>query len=107
MSAQIVFAIYKPNAGKDAELRALIGRHVPALRKLGLITDPPAVHVRASDGSYVEIFEWVSAEASRRVHEHPEIAQIWEQMGAVGSFGKLADLPEAQREFSHFEPVAL
>ena len=105
MSAQIVFAMYRPNTGKDAELRALIARHIPALRKLGLVTTRDPTLVRAEDGSYIEIFEWISNEAARKAHEHPEIAEIWEQMGIVGSFGKLRDLPEAGREFPHFEPV--
>jgi hypothetical protein len=105
MSTQIVFAMYRPNAGKDAELRALLARHVPALRRLGLITRRDPLLVRSRDGSYIEIFEWVSDEAARSAHEHPEIAEIWEQLGVVGSFGKLRDLPEAEKEFPHFEPV--
>ena len=107
MSAQIVFAMYRPNAGRDTELRALIARHLPALRKLGLVTKRDPLLIRAADGSYIEIFEWISNEAARRAHEHPEIAEIWEQMGIVGSFGKLRDLSEAEREFPHFEPIAL
>jgi hypothetical protein len=107
MSAQIVFALYKPNESKDAELRALIARHIPALRKLGLITPRASVLARASDGTYIEIFEWVSNEASRKAHEHPEIAEIWEQMGVVGTFRKLNQLAEAAHEFSHFAPVSL
>jgi hypothetical protein len=105
MSAQIVFAMYRPNRGKDTELRGLIARHVPALRKLGLVTKRDPLLLRASDGSYIEVFEWISNEAARRAHEHPEIAEIWEQMGVVGSFGKLRDLPEADREFPNFEPL--
>src|SRR5215472_17981931 len=105
MSAQIVFAVYRPNQGKDAELRTLISRHLPALRKLGLVTKRDPLLLRAQDGSYIEIFEWISREAARRAHEHPEIAEIWEQMSVVGSFGKLRDLSEAGREFPHFEPV--
>ena len=107
MSAQIVFAMYRPNPGKNAELQMLIARHVPALKKLGLVTTRDPMLLRASDGSYLEIFEWVSNEAARRAHEHPEIAEIWEQMGAIGSFGRLRDLSEAEREFPHFEPIAL
>src|SRR5262245_12980536 len=105
MSAQIVFAMYRPNRGKDTELRALIARHVPALRKFGLVTKRDPLLLQAQDGSYIEIFEWISGEASRHAHEHPEIAEIWEQMGVVGSFGTLRDLAEADREFPHFVPV--
>jgi hypothetical protein len=107
MTTEIVLAMYRPNTGKDSELRAAIARHVPALRKLGLITARATVLMKAKDGSYIELFEWTSAEAARRAHEHPEIAEIWEQMGAVGTFGKLKQLAEAEHEFPHFAPQTL
>lgn len=31
MASQIVFALYRPHAEKDAALRQLIARHIPAL----------------------------------------------------------------------------
>ena len=107
MRAQVVFAMYRPHSANDAQLRALIARHLPALRKFGLVTKRDPLLLRAGDGSYIEIFEWVSEEAARKAHEHQEIAEIWEQMGVVGSFGKLRDLPEVDKEFPHFEPVSL
>ena len=104
---RIVFAMYRPNEGKDADLRALIAQHVPALRALGLVTKRDPVLVKSRNGSYVEIFEWISDDASRSAHEHPQIAEIWEQMGVVGTFGRLSQLAEANSEFPHFQPVEL
>jgi len=106
MSSKIVFAMYRPNAGKDGELRALIARHLPALRNLGLVTSREPMLVRAKDGSYIDIFEWLSDDAALKAHEHPEIAEIWEQMGVAGGFGKLCHLSEANLEFPHFEPIS-
>jgi hypothetical protein len=107
MTAQIVFALYRPHAGKDALLRALIARHIPALRRLQLITDRPSVLARAGDGTYVEVFEWVSETASRTAHDHADIAEIWDGIEQVADFATLAGLAEAQRAFTHFEPVEL
>ncbi|HEX4197771.1 MAG TPA: hypothetical protein VHZ26_10040 [Caulobacteraceae bacterium] len=107
MTAQIVFALYRPHAGQDAALRRLIARHVPALRRLGLVTARPPVLARAGDGTYVEIFEWVSETAARAAHDHAEIAEIWDAMEQIADFAALASLAEAQRPFTHFEPVAL
>jgi hypothetical protein len=105
VSTQIVFAVYRPNDGQDVEFRALIARHVPALKKAGLVTKRDPLLLKSSDGSYIEIFEWASVEAARKAHDYPEVAEIWDRMGAIGSFGKLADLPEAGRQFPHFESV--
>jgi hypothetical protein len=107
MACQIVFALYRPHAEKDAALRRLIARHIPALRRLELITDRPSVLARAGDGTYVEVFKWVSETAARAAHDHPDIAEIWDGMEAIADFTTLADLAEAQRPFTHFEPVEL
>ncbi len=73
----------RPHAGKHAMLAwSLVQRHCPTLRKYELITDREPVICRAGDGTIIEVFEWVSDEAHKRVHELPEIAAIWEQMGA-------------------------
>lgn len=106
MNPQIVIAMYKPHSGKDAELRALIARHIPTLRRLELITDRPSVLARAHNGTYLEVFEWREA-ASARAHEHPEVARIWEAMELVADFVSLSSLHEADERFPHFAPVLL
>jgi len=107
MTAQIVIATYKPHDGNDEALRALIREHLPTLRKYELATDRPSMLMRSSDGTYLEIFEWVSAEAAGLAHEHPAIAKIWDGMGALGDMPALEQLEETKRPFPHFEPVEL
>ena len=107
MKPEVVFALYRPHAGRDAELRRLIARHLPVLRKLELVTDRPPILVRARDGTYIEVFEWRSEESARLAHEHPEVAKVWEAMGEIADFPALESLAEARERFSHFEPVAL
>lgn len=100
-----MFAAYRPHAGKDAALLKAIRDHMPVLRKLELITDRAPIVVRAKDGSIIEVFEWVSDEAMRMAHEHPEVATVWEGIGAVADIQTLGGLPEAGDRFPHFEPV--
>jgi len=107
MKPEVVFALYRPHPGKDAELRALISQHIPVLRRLELITDRAAVLARAQDGTYIEVFEWRSADGSRLAHQHPEVAQVWEAMGKIADFPSLDALAEAKERFCHFEPVTL
>jgi hypothetical protein len=40
MKSEVVFALYRPHAGKDAELRRLIAQHLPVLRRLELVSEP-------------------------------------------------------------------
>ena len=104
MNPEIVIAMYKPHEGKDIELRALIRKHVPKLRRLELITDRPALLAQAQNGTYLEIFEWREV---GRAHEHPEVARIWEAMELVADLVSLSSLDEAKRSFPHFKPVEL
>ena len=52
MNPEIVIALYRPNEGREEELRALIDEHLPVLRRLELVTQtlgiqPPASESRA------------------------------------------------------------
>jgi hypothetical protein len=105
MDSQIVIALYRPHAGQADALAELARRHLPLLRTLGLVTDRPGVLCRAGDGTLLEIFEWASADGSARAHDEPEVARLWEAMGAIADFPNLADLPEAGQRFPHFAPL--
>ncbi len=103
MSTQIVFAAYKPHAGKEDQLEGLIKQHVPILRDLELITDRPSLTVKSKDGTYMEIIEWRDVRAADTAHEHPAVAKVWEAMAKISDFISLKQLPESEKPFSHFE----
>ena len=104
---QIVFAAYRPHEGKDAALLRAIDGHLPVLRKLGLITERTPIIVRAKDRTIIEIFEWATEDAARKAHQHPEVAKVWEGIGAVADIATLGGLAEAGDRFPHFEPVTV
>ena len=107
MSTTMAFAMYKPHAGKENALAALVKKHLPALRQYGLITERDGYLAKSKDGTFCEIFEWVSPDASRQAHEHPAIAKIWEAMGEIADFPAMNALPEAGNRFPNFAMMAL
>ena len=100
-----VIACYRPHAGREADLVALVRRHVPRLRELGLATDAPAIVTRAPDGTIVEVFEWASEEAVRIAHEHPGVKELWDAFGELCEYVPIASVPGAEHPFTHLEPV--
>lgn len=83
---------YVAKPGKEAELLALVRRHEPALRKVGLVTKEPfrlwkAYNIRTGEHSIVEHFVWKDGKAPDVAHQTPEVMAVWEPMGPV-----LADL---------------
>ena len=106
MPGEIVTALYRPRPGKEGALRALLKRHVATLRAEGLATRRPVVLMRSrADRTYVEVFEWATAESAGEAHVNPRVAEIWKGMGEVCDMLTLADLKEATERFPHFEPV--
>ena len=79
--------LYRVRPGRETEFTALLRRHWPTLRKLGLVTSDPARHWlgQEQEGAplFVEMFEWCDEAASGSAHEHPEVMAIWEPMDAL------------------------
>jgi hypothetical protein len=103
---EVVFAAYRPKAGKADVLRELVRGHVATLREIGLATARPATVVSAEDGTLIEIFEWVAGGA-QQAHDHPRVQEIWGAMGDVCDFVALSEIAETARPFSHYTPVEL
>jgi hypothetical protein len=101
----ISIACYKPQAGCEDALLALVRDHLPPLRAEGLVTQRPSIVMRTADGTIVEIFEWVSAEAIASAHRNPVVQQLWKRFEAVCTYQIPASLPEFQNMFAHFEPL--
>ena len=80
--------IYRPKAGTETALEALVRKHLPTLRSLGLLGTGQSVAYRAEDKRshavcYVEIFDWKDGRASDVAHQTPEVMAIWEPMGPL------------------------
>lgn len=101
----IVICSYRAKPEKEAALKDLLLRHVPALRRLKLATDRPVIHARSKDGTFLEIFEWASEEASRGAHDHPEVQRLWGEFADVCEFVPMSGLEELARPFAHFTPL--
>jgi quinol monooxygenase YgiN len=79
---------YVPKPGKEDELLALVKKHEPALRGVGLVTAKPfevwkAFDVRKQRVTFIEQFQWKDGRASDVAHQTPEVMAVWEPMGPV------------------------
>jgi hypothetical protein len=101
----IAVACYKPRPGCEEALLELVRNHLPPLRALGLVTDRPSIIMRAANGTFVEVFEWVSQEAIAGAHKNPAVLDLWKGFEAVCWYETPSNLPEFQNMFAHFEPI--
>lgn len=102
-----VLVCYRPHPGQETAVLDLVREHLPILRAEGLATAEPAEVWRATDGSLLEGFEWVSTAAAQSAHGNPAVQALWGRFAQVCSYRPLAELTEAQGLFAHFERVAL
>ena len=93
MKSKVVIAAYRPNPGKQKEAEALVRKHHPTLLEIGLVTERAPVLMRAADGTLLEVFEWVDANAAAQAHENPVVAMIWEEFAKVCEFVSLDTEP--------------
>lgn len=82
-----VICTYRVKPGEEDAFKALLAKHWPALKSVGLATDDrPLIYVGKDDTGgpvFTEIFTWTSANAPQLAHEKPEVMAVWEPMGAI------------------------
>lgn len=103
--AHYVIACYRPKAGKEEELLAVLRDHLPLLRAEGLATDRPANVMQAADGTILEVFEWVSQEAVEQAHENERVKALWDRFAEVCEYVPPSAVPENHAVFPDFEPI--
>jgi hypothetical protein len=101
----IVIACYRPKPGSEAALKELMRTHVQRLAAEGLVSERTPVLMQATDGTFVEVFEWKSEEAVQAAHTNPAVLKMWEEYEAVSDYIPVGDVPEAGELFSGFKPV--
>jgi len=84
----IAIAQYRVKPGAEDRFTDVLRRHTATLRALELITDRPVEVFVGAEKSvegplFVEIFEWADADGASQAHTHPQISQLWENMGEL------------------------
>ena len=104
---RLVIVAYRPKPGQEPVLLAELRDHVHVLRSEGLATDRPVIHMRAKDGTLVEVFEWASPAAMESAHGNPRVQQMWARFAACSDTVPLNTLFESADMFAEFEPLDL
>jgi hypothetical protein len=104
---RFVIAAYHPKPGHEGELRNELRDHLPTLRREGLATERRPYVMRSNNGTYLEVFEWISSESIERAHENPAVAEMWSRLERICDHVALSELKEAGEPFAEFETVEL
>jgi hypothetical protein len=102
---QITIACYKPKPGKEEALKELMKTHLPRLKAEGLVTDRQSIIMEAKDGTILEVFEWLSAEAIASAHTNPSVLKMWGEYGEICDYVPVNTVSEAADMFAGFNPL--
>jgi hypothetical protein len=82
---ETVMATFRPKAGAEAELKAVIAAHWDAARRLNLVLPEPHVTLELKDETrapyYVDVFTWRDRDIPDDAPE--EIQKIWNDMNRL------------------------
>jgi quinol monooxygenase YgiN len=103
---ETVICTFRVKPSSLDEFMALLERHWPKLRELGLVTDRAeqsfvSESAETDHPTIVSVFEWVNGDAAERAHEHPDVAEIWEAMEPLCESRQ----GRPSMEFPHFQPL--
>ena len=104
---RFVIVAYTPRPGKEQQLMAAVKKHLQVLHAEQLVTDKPGYVMRAADGTIVEVFEWLSADAINQAHANPSVQALWAEFAAACDYTPLSKLKESQEMFAEFDAVSL
>lgn len=102
---RIVIVAYKPKPGKAEALKELTKTHVSRLKAENLVTEREPVIMETTDGTIIEVFEWLSSEAIQLAHSNPVVHTIWAEYSEVCDYIPLNSLNEAGNMFAEFTPI--
>lgn len=102
---QFVIACYRPKEGHEERLTEEVRRHLPTLRREGLVTDRPPCVMRSKDGTIIEVFEWKSEAAVEQAHRNDTVAEMWKRFEDVCDYVSLNQIEESTLPFAPFEPI--
>lgn len=101
----ISIASFRPRPGREADLLAVMHDRAVLMKKLGLVTDRPAIHARSREGMVLMISEWKSREAIETAHSTPAVQALWERFETCCEYVSLDALSEVREPFASFEAI--
>jgi predicted enzyme related to lactoylglutathione lyase/quinol monooxygenase YgiN len=101
----VVIGTYRPKQGKDQELLALLDQSFHALRASDLLGYYPRSVLKAAEGAYLEIFEWMSPDSMDQAMKDQSIQAVWKKIGDICEMLPISSLKEAAKPFAEFERV--
>jgi hypothetical protein len=102
MATEIALAAYRPRAGQEDALRAVLREDLATLRRRGHVTSRPAPLVRTDAGELVVVLEWASEHAVADAHDDAEVLAVWRRKDELAEYIPPRELAGAAVPFARW-----
>ncbi len=101
----IAIGAYRVHAGHEELFLEALRQDLVTMRDEGLISDWPAMILKAGTDVYLQVVEWADDDAPARSSENERVMAIWTQKRTHSDYLSLAQVPGADRLFPSFEEI--
>jgi hypothetical protein len=101
----IAIGAYRVHAGYDEAFLEALRQDLVTMREEGLISDWPAMILKAGPDVYLQLVEWADADAPARSSGNERVMAIWTKKRTLADYLSLSEVPGADRLFPSFEEI--
>ncbi len=101
----IAIGAYRVHAGRQELFLEALRQDLVTMRDEGLISDWPAMILRAGDDVFLQLVEWADEDAPARSTDNQRVMAIWTKKRTLADYLSLAEVPGADRLFPSFEEI--
>ncbi len=101
----IAIGAYRVNPGHEERFLEALRQDIATMRDEGLISDWPAMILKAGTDVYLQLVEWADDDAPGRSSENERVMAVWTQKRTHSDYLSLSEVPGADRLFPSFEEV--
>lgn len=105
LMGMIAIGAYRVHEGRQELFLEALRQDLVTMREEGLISDWPAMILRAGDDVFLQLVEWADEDAPARSTNNQRVMAIWTKKRTLADYLSLAEVPGADRLFPSFEEI--
>jgi len=101
----VAIGAYRVHEGREELFLEALRRDIVIMRDEGLISDWPAMILRAGADVFLQVVEWADEDAPARSSDNERVMAIWTKKRTLAEYLSLSQVPGADRLFPSFEEI--
>ncbi|MGZ5382911.1 MAG: antibiotic biosynthesis monooxygenase [Acidimicrobiia bacterium] len=101
----IAIGAYRVHEGHEEDFLEALRQDIVTMRDEGLISDWPAMILKAGTDVFLQVVEWADDDAPARSSSSEQVMAVWTRKRTHANYVSLSQVPGADRLFPSFEEI--